>query len=355
MSRIEQALEKAALLRKTSGNGAAMTKEEGNIAAQTVPQCPLPAAITGSELKLQVENPLIATLCDPHSPASEEYRKLKSSLVAYMRKDEFKNVIMVTSSVGCEGKSMTAINLAITLAQEFDHTVLLIDADLRKPSIHDYLGMETGKGLSDYLSDGAVLSDLLIKIGIGRLTLLPAGTPSRNPVELFSSQKMKDFIAEIKKRYPDRFIIIDTPPVLPFAETRLIGALVDGIVFVVREGQTTLENINESINALGKAKLVGTVYNDASVQSLSDRYHYGYYGYRYGKASSDSGSQTADHRPRTTNPSPLTTDHRPRTTDPSPLTTDHGPKTTDSGAAAVKQKQGKGNFLKRMFTRSGRV
>jgi protein-tyrosine kinase len=316
MSRIEQALEKAALLRKTSGNGVARTKEESNVVAQTVLQCPLPAAITGSELKLQVENPLIATLCDPHSPASEEYRKLKSSLVAFIKKDEFKNVIMVTSSVGCEGKSMTAINLAITLAQEFDHTVLLIDADLRKPSIQDYLGMEPGKGLSDYLSNGTVLSDLLIKIGIGRLTLLPAGTPSRNPVELFSSHKMKDFIAEIKERYPDRFIIIDTPPVLPFAETRLLGALVDGIVFVVREGQTTLENITESINALSKAKLIGTVYNDATAQSLNDRYYYHYHGYRYGKAHLD-----------------------------------NEPQTTDPVTAAEKQKQGNGSILKKLFGR----
>jgi exopolysaccharide/PEP-CTERM locus tyrosine autokinase len=233
-----------------------------------------------------------------------------------MQKDQFKNVIMVTSSVGCEGKSLTALNLAITLAQEFDHTVLLIDADLRKPSIQEYLGMEPGKGLSDYLAEDAVLSEMLIKIGIGRLTLLPAGTPSRNPVELFSSQKMKDFIVEIKKRYPDRFIIIDTPPVLPFAETRLLGALVDGIVFVVREGQASLENITESINVLGKSKLVGAVYNDATNQSLKERYHDHYYGYRYGKVSSDSG----------------------------PLTTDHG-------TAAIKLRQWKGNFLKRLFGR----
>ncbi len=316
MSRIEQALEKAALLRNSPGNGSAKKREDGDTAAQTPLPPPLPAASFDSDFKLQVKNPLIATLCDPHSPASEEYRKLKSSLTAFMRKDQFKNVIMVTSSVACEGKSITALNLAITLAQEFDHTVLLVDADLRKPSLHDYLGMETGKGLSDYLAGEAVLGDLLIRIGIGRLTFLPAGTPIRNPVELFSSQKMKVFVAEIKKRYPDRFIIIDTPPVLPFAETRLLGALVDGIVFVVREGQTTLENINESINALGKSKLVGTVYNDASAESLNERYHYHYYGYRYGKTSS--GIE---------------------------------PPTTDHGAAAIKQRQWKGNILKRLFGR----
>jgi Mrp family chromosome partitioning ATPase len=162
-------------------------------------------------LPTHIENPLLATLCDPHSPVSEEYRKLKSVVAAFARKDGFRNVIMVTSSVSNEGKSLTSLNLAITLSQEMDHTVLLVDADLRRPSIQAYLGIEPSKGISDYLNGEAPLSDLLIKTGIGRLTLLPAGTPLKNPVELFSSRKMRDFVAEIKNPTTTD-TLLSTPP-----------------------------------------------------------------------------------------------------------------------------------------------
>jgi len=278
MSRIEQALEKAANLRNAIGAGAAIKDMKGKASGHPIRLHTPPPSMDGSELMARIENPLLSTLCDPHSPVSEEYRKLKSVVSAFAQQGEFKNVIMVTSSVSNEGKSITSINLAITLAQEFDHTVLLVDADLRKPSLQEYLGMKPGKGLSDYLNGEADLTGLLINTGIGRLTLLPAGTPLKNPVELFSSQKMRDFIVEIKNRYPERFIIIDTPPLLPFAETRSLGALVDGVLFVIREGQVTPENIQESMNTIDSSKLIGAVYNEATQANLDGHYHY----YRYG-------------------------------------------------------------------------
>lgn len=288
MSRLERAMENASYLVNATGSGAVKAKEAENASVQTIQRHTLPPPMDGAELKTKIENPLLATLCDPQSPASEEYRKLKSVVSAFAQQGEFKNVIMVTSSVRGEGKSTTSLNLAISLAQELDHTVLLVDADLRKPSLQEYLGMKTGKGLSDYLKGEAVLSELLIKIGIGRLTLLPAGTPLINPVELFSSQKMRDFIVEIKIRYPDRFIIIDTPPILPFAETRSLGALVNGVLFVIREGEVTPENLQEAINTFDSTKLIGAVYNDATQASLSRHYHY--YGYGYGYSGQETGA-----------------------------------------------------------------
>jgi protein-tyrosine kinase len=283
MSRIEQALEKAAHLRNTTGSSTVKAREVGNASVQAIRQHTPPPPMDSAEIMKRIDNPLLATLCDPHSVVSEEYRKLKSVVAAFAHKDEFKNVIMVTSSVGSEGKSITSLNLAITLAQEFDHTVLLIDADLRKPSLQEYLGMKPGRGLSDYLKGEAELGELLIKSGIGRLTLLPAGTPVRNPVELFSSQKLRDFLVEIKNRYHDRFVIIDTPPLLPFAETRSLGALVDGVLFVIREGVVTPANLQEAMNTIDSAKLIGTVFNEATQASLNGHYHYYGYGYGYGK------------------------------------------------------------------------
>jgi protein-tyrosine kinase len=309
MSRIEQALEKAAHLRNSSG--VARPNEAVNAPVQAVRRH-IPPAADSAGVELRIDNPLLATLSDPHSPVSEEYRKLKSTVTAFAKQERFRNVIMVTSSVSGEGKSITSLNLAITLAQEIDHTVLLIDADLRKPSLQEYLGMEPAKGLSEYLNGKAALNDLLIKAGVGKLTLLPAGAPLRNPVELFSSQMMRDFIMEIKNRYPDRFIIIDTPPVLPFAESRSLAALVDGILFVVGEGKASPENINEAISSLESSRLIGAVYNAATVASLNGHYHYYYHGYGYGYGKQDNA---------------------------------------DKGRRPAEQKQGTGGFLKRMINR----
>jgi exopolysaccharide/PEP-CTERM locus tyrosine autokinase len=290
MSRIEQALEKAASLRNTISSAPEKKENDGKAIVQPIRQHVPPPPICADGIMAKTENPFLATIYDPHSPISEEYRKLKSVLSAYVRGDKFRNVIMVTSSVSGEGKSLTSLNLAITLAQELDHTVLLIDADLRKPSIEEYLGTKHSKGLSDHLTTGTPLSDLLVKTGIGRLTLLPAGKPLKNPVELFSSQKMKDFISEIKNRYPDRFIIIDTPPVLPFAESRSLSTIVDGVIFVIREGQTTPDNIAEAMKSLDAKKLVGSVFNAATQASLNGRYHSYYYGYGYNNQGEKAGT-----------------------------------------------------------------
>jgi exopolysaccharide/PEP-CTERM locus tyrosine autokinase len=291
MSRIEQALEKAAYLRNAATGTVPIKQSDGKAFGQPEMRLPLPPVLTDGESLPRIDNPLITTLNDPHSPVSEEYRKLKSIITAFAQRDGFNNVIMVTSSVSSEGKSLTSLNLAITLAQEFDHTVLLIDADLRKPSIQGYLGMEPSNGLSEYLAGKGEIRELLIRTGIGRLTLLPAGTPVKNPVELFSSQKMKEFVTEIKSRYPDRFIVIDTPPLLPFAEARSLADLVDGVVLVIREGQASPENIAEAMKAFDSSKLIGAVYNDTTMANLNGRYHYYHYGY-----GCNNGSHTGDQR-----------------------------------------------------------
>lgn len=276
MSRIEQALEKAAMLRGTTSDGDPVGTPHQPDDVPQRERAELPPLTTEPLDGIRYDNPLLATLNDPHSYVSEEYRKLKSAIVAGTSVGEFRNTIMITSTLGGEGKSITALNLAITLAQEYDNTVLLIDADLRKPMTAEYLGIRGDRGLSDYLAAGVKLSDLLIKTGIGRLSILPAGKPVANPVELLSSQRMKDLLAEIRHRYPDRYVIVDAPPALPFAEVRSLANIVNGIVFVVREGQSSLTNIEEAIGALNRNKILGIVFNEASAVGLSSKYGYGY-------------------------------------------------------------------------------
>jgi protein-tyrosine kinase len=153
-----------------------------------------------------------------------------------IKKQADQNTIMVTSTESNEGKSLTAVNLALVMAQEYNHTVLLVDADLRKPSLHTYLGLEPSQGLSDCLTNGIDLSQTLTKSGIPRLTLLSAGKKTNKPAELLSSNKMKALVNELKYRYPDRYIIIDTPPTMLFSETHVISSYVDGVLFIVKEG-----------------------------------------------------------------------------------------------------------------------
>lgn len=264
MSRIEEALEKAARLRPE------VTSTTPS--APSVPKLHHPPPVISNGV--EITNLLLVTANDPHTQAAEEYRKLKSVIVKLTKSATFMNMLMVTSSIGSEGKSVTAANLALSLAQEFDHTVLLVDADIRKPTLHTYLGLENKIGLTDCLLDGVDVKDALIRTGIGKLAFLPAGRSVPNPAEIFSSQRIKDFFLEMKNRYHDRYIIIDTPPVLPFAETRSLSAIVDGIVLVAKEGLVTLHNIQETIECLKGTNMLGIVYNEAAQEFHPDRYQY---------------------------------------------------------------------------------
>lgn len=276
MSRIEKALEKAAQLRAGEQS---VSKEKKELVKPRAAVAALPVATLRDDspkVSLSSTNLMLTTINDPYSAVSEQYRKLKSTLVRMTSQESFRNVIMVTSSVAGEGKSMTSVNLAISLAQELDLTVLLIDADLRRPSIHRYLEFEPSVGLSDCLQDGIDPGEAIINTSIGSLSIMPAGKEVSNPLELFSSRKMQDLLADLKHHYNDRYIIIDTPPLLPFAETRLLGHLVDGIVFVIQEGLAPKDNILEALEALKGCPILGVLLNNSNSVS-NDNHHYSSY------------------------------------------------------------------------------
>ncbi len=261
MSRIEKALEKAVRSRE-SGTGGESLKPD----------------ISGSA-EARINNNYIVTVTRPESPAAEEYRRLKSMLIK-QTKSAFLNTIMITSSVNGEGKTLTAVNLAVTLSQEIDHSTLLIDADFRNPMTHEYLGIEYESGLSDYLRGGIDISEVLIKTGIGNMVLLPAGSAVKNPVELLSSKRMKALIKELKQRYADRYIIVDTPPVLSCTEAIAVGSFVDGVVFVVREGRTGIKTVEDALNMMEGFNILGVVFNNASISNLDGDYSYYHYKYK---------------------------------------------------------------------------
>lgn len=264
MSRIEEALAKAA------GMQAGLHGKGFRAGVSGIARAPMGEPTSVGGFRLPEETMVVINA--PLSPMAEEYRKLKEALVKMTKRDRFDNLIAVTSAIAGEGKSMTAVNLAASLAGEYDHTVLLVDADLRRPTVHKYLGLGSGKGLSDCMREGLDVGELLVKTGIGKLSVLPAGTPTPNPVELFSSDAMRSLFREMKSRYGDRYIIVDTPPVLPFAETRSVASIVDGVILVVKEGMPSLDQIDEAIEALDQ-KVLGIVYNGAHLQSRSSYYY----------------------------------------------------------------------------------
>jgi len=189
------------------------------------------------------------------------------------------NLIMVTSSLPGEGKTYCAINLAMSIAMELDHTVLLIDADVARPSVMSRMGLPNQRGLMDLLVDDKLdLSDVLLKTNVETLSLLPAGTATPRATELLASQMMSSFVAEIASRYPDRIVIFDSPPLLLTSEAHVLASHMGQIVVVVESEKTTQHAVQEALRQLEGLNNVNLIYNKSrefpGVEETYD-YHYG--------------------------------------------------------------------------------
>ncbi len=228
-------------------------------------------------------NANLIMLSKPYSAAAEQFRLLKTNIL-FPAKGEPPRTIMITSPSPEEGKSFVAANLAISIAQSIDEFVLLMDCDLRNPSIHSLFGFdgEKTKGLSEYLTSAEPLSGLLKKTIINKLTILPGGSIPKNPAELLSSEQMKRLLTEVKLRYADRYVIIDTPPPYITSETNAIARYVDGIIIVVRNGKTRIKEVQDIIDIYGRDHILGVIQN-FSKESIGYGYGYKKYGYSYHK------------------------------------------------------------------------
>ncbi len=189
------------------------------------------------------------------------------------------NLIMITSSVPGEGKTYCAINLAMSIAMELDHTVLLIDADVARPSVLRTLGLPAQRGLMDILLDDKLdLSDVMLRTNVDTLSILPAGTSTPRATELLASQTMKTFVYEIANRYPDRIVIFDSPPLLLTSEAHVLASHMGQIVLVVESETTTQHAVKESLRQLEGCSNVNMIYNKTrefpGIEETYD-YHYG--------------------------------------------------------------------------------
>src|SRR5262245_44935382 len=227
-----------------------------------------------------VMTPEVIMVNAPRSPGAERFRRLKT-LLLHDPQDE-PQVIVVTSALPAEGKSLVALNLALAFAADRDGDVLLVDADIRRPGIDRWLQPAPKIGLKEVLTGEAELDHGLLEIAAHHLTLLPAGEPPRDPVPLLAGAGARTLIATLRKRF--KRIIIDTPPIVPFTDADVIGAMSDGVVLIARSRATPRPLLEQAIASITSTRVLGIVLNDAT-SNLADRrkYHDGYYSSYYGR------------------------------------------------------------------------
>ena len=215
----------------------------------------------------------------------DEFRQIKRKLLNNAfgpgsRTLNNSNLVMVSSSKPNEGKTFISINLALSIALEQDKTVLLIDADVLRPSINRELGFEQIPGLIEYLlGEKNDISEIMYSTNIDKLKVIPAGEPHHLSNELLASDRMDSFAKELAERYPDRIVIFDCPPLIGVTETLVLANLMGQAIVVVEESKTLLTDIQKATENLNEDLALGLVLNKA-IRSHKDMY--GYYGYGYG-------------------------------------------------------------------------
>lgn len=191
------------------------------------------------------------------------YKMLRTQVMQRMAAKGW-NALAITSPTEQDGKTLTAVNLAISLARELHKTVLLVDTDLRNPSVSKYFGVEPNKGISDHLLRGEPLSNVLVNPGIERLVILPGREHVANSSELLASPAMGTMVGELKSRYPSRLVIFDLPPILLADDALAFSPYVDAFVLVVRDGKTRKSMVEQAVELMGGISILGTVLNDVT-------------------------------------------------------------------------------------------
>ena len=215
------------------------------------------------------QNRVISGLSDP---IAQQYNMLRTHVVQRMRANNWRS-LAITSPLEGAGKTLTAINLAISLAREVNHTVLLVDLDLKRPRIRQYFSDEDLPGISDYLIEDVALADMFFNPGVERLVVLPGHKSLIHSSEMLSSPKVVSLVDGLKNRYPERIVLFDLPPVLACDDVLAFSPYFDSVLLVAEEGGTSKADLKRSIELLEKTEIIGTVLN----KSRHNRQGYSYY------------------------------------------------------------------------------
>jgi len=277
MSRVYRALEKVEEERKQKVEEPSLRvfKEE------TVPRKESPALQFPEEkiekLELPPKEVAPVFIVPPHSFSGEAFRKLKTQI--FLHPGNSPRTILVTSAAPQEGKTLVAVNLAVAISKEIHSNAILVDGDLRRPGIH-LEKSKSAKGLSNYLSDGVPLPEILIDSQIEKLRIIPAGSSTRKSSELIRSRKMGELLQTLREYGDNTYVVIDSPPIMATSDPSLLSKMVDGIILVVRAGYTTRESVQSAIKSIDRQKIIGVVFNQIDIRpSTYFSEYYRYYQY----------------------------------------------------------------------------
>ena len=294
---MDNSIEKALQRQREEVPQTAATETDTTTSVERTMQAPFPtkelsvsksSISTNQKLTLDLEEldgKGLVSLSTKRTRINEEYREIKRKLLknafGFLSTTlERSNIIMVSSARPSEGKTFTAVNLALSIAAEQDKTVLLVDADVLKPNVLRTLGVTVEQGLMEYLdNDQMDLSEVMYSTNVDKLKIIPAGQTHHLSTELLASKRMEDTIEEFSKRYPDRVVIIDTPPLLGINESAVMAGFAGQAVLVVEEGKAKLADIKDTVERLNPDMAVGFVVNKSTQQSSNNG---DYYGYHYG-------------------------------------------------------------------------
>ncbi len=259
MEKIQQALERAKKQRQGSASDNVGNRQDQAVDVQSIIYTKT-QSLTG-HAELQRENRILSAM--EHSSFADAFKILSTQVMQRMEEHQWSS-LAITSVDDDEGKTTTAINLGISIAKEIEYTVLLVDANLRQPNIHNYFGVAPEVGLSDYLLKDIDLSDLLIRpADMDHFILLPGGKPLMNSTELLGSPKMCNLVKELKERYPKRIVIYDLPSVLKTADTLSIVPCLDCALIVIEDDNTKEIELKQTVDMLAVTNILGTVLNKA--------------------------------------------------------------------------------------------
>jgi non-specific protein-tyrosine kinase len=286
--KLRQALDKAQKMREEIFQPPAV--DSASKPARTV-AAPVPVRPAGEwkppvynqSIHIKLDEPTLVRnrcVCIQRDANEVEHFKVLRTKIQMLTKLKGINSLMVTSVGESEGKTLTCINLAMTFAKTFNQTVLLVDADLKRQTVHRTMGFESRYGLVDHLLYDKPLKDLIIWPGIEQMTVISGGRTAINSVELLSSPQMKATVEEMKARYDDRFILFDSAPVMAGADAMALAAHVDCVVMLVNDGRTSMQELKTSIDMLPSEKLLGFIINRQKKPMSKGYKYYGYKPYR---------------------------------------------------------------------------
>jgi capsular exopolysaccharide synthesis family protein len=268
MERIQKALEKAKEQRQT--NASVSKRNVGNVAVAVEDISFKQTKNIEVPKETFIKNRIVAGV--DHDPTGDVFKVLRTKIIQKMRENNW-NVLAVTSPTAGNGKTLTATNLAISIAKDANYSVLLADMDFRRPKLHKVFGFEPEYGLIDHFHKNKPLNELLIHPGIESLVLLPAGKPVRHSSELLSAPKMLALSKELKDRYPNRIVVIDLPPILQTDDALAYMPNVDACVLVIAEGETSPEEVKSSLKLIDENKFIGSILNKATADNAPGYYY----------------------------------------------------------------------------------